>query len=99
MQLNEIIKFKPHYSPEVELILGDNFTFCWSGKDENDEYVMYYNSAEVIEEGGELKISWNGYKMEPYHFLWCDHLDGQISMGAITKTHNYLTGKQYRNEK
>ena len=95
MQLNEIIKFKPHYSPEVELILGDSFTFTWSGEDEEGRDVMYHNSAEVIEENGELKISWNGYRMEPYHFLWCDHLDGQISMSSITKIHNYLTGERY----
>ena len=95
MNKSEIIKFKPRYSPEVELFLGDQFTFQWAGEDEDGNFVMYNNSAEVIEENDELKIAWNGYHMEPYHFLWCDHLDGQISMDAITKTSNYLTGWSY----
>jgi hypothetical protein len=85
MKTTEVIKFKPTYSPEVELVLGDNFSFQWAGKDENDEFVMYNNFAEVTEKNGELKIAWNGYYFDPYHFLYCDHLDGQISMDSVKK--------------
>ncbi len=35
MHINETIKFKPNYSPEVELVLGDGFSFQWSDEDED----------------------------------------------------------------
>lgn len=93
--MNKIIKFKPLYSPEIELVLGDGFSFQWAGKDEDGEITMYNNSAEVVEENGELKISHNGTRYDPYHFLYCDHLDGDISMGYIEKTHNWKTWEKY----
>lgn len=95
MKIEDIIKFKPRYSPEVNLVLGDGFTFQWSGEDGEGEYIMYNNCSEVIEEEGELKIEWNGGHYDPYHFLYCDHLDGHISMDAIEKTHNWKTGESF----
>jgi len=88
MNKKEKIKFKPTYSDEVELVLGDEFSFQWSGKDEDGKFIMYNDYAGVNEEGGELKITWNGTSFDPYYFLQCDHLDGNISMDAVTKYHN-----------
>lgn len=93
--MTEIIKFKPLYSPEIELVLGDGFDFQWAGTCEDGENIMYNDSAEVIEENGELKISHNGTKYNPCHFLYCDHLDGDISMTHIKKYNNWKTGEKY----
>lgn len=95
MKLTDTIKFKPKYSPEIELILGDGFNFQWAGEDEDNRFIMYNNCAEVIEHNDELKICWNGYKMDPYYFLRCDHLDGHITMDSVKKTHNWRTGEKY----
>lgn len=93
--MNKIIKFKPLYSAEIELVLGDGFSFQCSGKDEDGNFVMHNNLAEVVEENGELKICYNGTRYNPYHFLYCDHLDGDISMDHIKKIYNWITGERY----
>jgi len=95
MNKSAVVKFESFRCKPVELVLGDSFSFQWSGKDEEGEYVMYNNLAELVEHEGELKICWNGHKMDPLHFLRCDHLDGDISMDAIGKTHNDITGVRY----
>lgn len=84
------IKFKPDYSPEVELILGDGFSFQRAGKDEDGDWVMLNDLAEVIEENGELKIEHNGTYYDPYYFLACEHLDGDISIIHLTKIYNHF---------
>lgn len=93
--MSKIIKFKPLYSPEIELVLGDGFSFQRAGKDEDGNLVMYNDCADVDEENGELIICHNGTRYDPYNFLYCDHLDGDISMDYIKKTHNWKTMENY----
>ena len=83
MKNTKSIIFKPRYSPEVELHYLDNFTFQWSGEDEDGEYIMYNNIAQVVEVNGELAIEWNGNIYPAMDFLTCWHLDGNISMDSV----------------
>ena len=76
-------KFKPAHSPEIKLKIGDHFSFQWSGKDEDGEFIMYNNYGAFIEKDGSPKIEWNGGYYNPSTFLYCEHLDGDISMDAI----------------
>ena len=78
------IKFKPRYSPEFEAKHLDSLDFQWSGTNEDGEFVMYNNIAEVIEENGQMFIEWNGKRYPAYEFLQCDHLDGHFSMDAVS---------------
>jgi len=89
------IKFKPKYSPEIELVLGDEFSFQRSGTDEDGEFVMYNDFAGVDEKNGELVICHNGTEYNPYHFLYCNHLSGKIQMDYIKKIHNWKTMENY----
>jgi hypothetical protein len=81
--MNNYIEFKPKYSPKFQAKHLDHLDFQWSGTDEDGKFIMYCDTAEVIEENGEMFIAWNG-KYPAYHFLYCDHLDGDISMSSVS---------------
>jgi hypothetical protein len=82
--MNNYIEFKPKYSAKFQAKHLDHLDFQWSGTDEDGEFIMYCDIAEVIEENGEMFIAWNGRKYPAYHFLHCDHLDGDISMSSVS---------------
>lgn len=78
-----VVRFKAKFSPEIEAQHLDSIDFQWSGIDEDGEYVMYNNCAEVLEEDGKMLICWNGKTYPAYEFLYCDHLDGEIMMDHV----------------
>jgi len=63
---------KPRYQDPITLRAGDGFNFQISGKDEDGEWQMYNNSAEVVEQDGEMKIVYNGTYYTPITFCTCD---------------------------
>jgi hypothetical protein len=77
------MKFKPRYSPEIELKPFDQFNFQWSGVTEDGDHEMYNNCGQVLEIDGKLYAEWNGGHYPLLHFLRCDHLDGDFAMDAI----------------
>ena len=82
--MNNYIEFKPKYSAKFQAKHLDNLDFQWSGLDEDGEFRMYNNIAEVIEDNNEMYIEWNGTRYPAYHFLYCDHLDGGFSMDSVS---------------
>ena len=88
-EMNKTIKFTPLFCPEVELAIGDVFSFQCSGIDEDGNEEMYNDFASVVEENGEVMICHNGTNYDPYTFLYCDYWDGNMSMDYIRKICNY----------
>lgn len=90
--MNNYIEFKPKYSPKFQAKHLDNLDFQWSGLDEDGEFKMYNNIAEVIEDNNEMYIEWNGTRYNAYEFLYCDHLDGSFSMDSVS-VYRFVDGK------
>lgn len=74
---------KPKYQEPITLRVGDGFNFQISGKDEDGKWQMYNNSAEVVEQDGEMKIVYNGTYYTPITFCTCDFLDGEFYIDYI----------------
>jgi hypothetical protein len=92
-----MITAKPKFQDSITLKLGDGFDFQISGKDEDGEWRMYNNSAEVLEQDGELKIVYNGTYYTPVTFLTCDFLDGEFYVDYIHVYGNIMAFNESRN--
>ena len=90
--MNNYIEFKPKYSPKFQAKHLDHLDFQWSGLDEDGKFKMYCDIAEVIEHNNVMYIEWNGTRYPAYHFLYCDHLDGNISMDSV-RVYRVVDGK------
>lgn len=84
MNYNVFIEFKPKYSPVFRAKHLDTLDFQWSGKNEDGDFVMYNNVAEVVEDNGKMFIEWNGTRYNAYEFLDCDHLGSSFSMDSVS---------------
>jgi hypothetical protein len=88
--MDNFIEFTPKYSTKFQAKHLDQLYFQWSGTNEDGDFVMYNNIAEVIicEDNGNMFIEWNGTRYNAYEFLHCDHLDGNFSMDSISVYRN-----------
>lgn len=90
--MNNYIEFTPKYSPKFQAKHLDNLDFQMSGTDEDGEFKMYNDSAEVIEDENEMLIEWKGTRYNAYSFLYCDHMDGNFSMDSVS-VYRFVDGK------